>query len=153
MFDNGWVKVYYTENGRKQNMAKILVIEDNPEVSELLCLILEKEGHLVSKAMSAEEGIEQINANPPDLITLDIHMPGKGGLAVANELHRKKLHIPFILCTASVLDDPVEAYELFMVRHLYAGTLKKPLEMQAIPRLVSRALEMKKQLELETRLE
>src|ERR1700686_682756 len=99
-------------------MALILVIEDNPDIVKVIKMVLEGRGYTVDSAGTAEEGIEKINTQAPDLIILDIQMPGKGGLAVANELSKKKLQIPFLLCTATVLNDPVEAYELFMVRHL-----------------------------------
>ncbi len=127
-------------------MALILVIDDDPDIVGVIKTILETAGHTVSFAGTAEEGIEQINSNPPDLITLDIQMPGKGGLAVANELSRKKLQIPFLLCTATPLNDPLEAYELFMVRHLYAGTLKKPMEISEVDQAVKHGLELAKQL-------
>ncbi|MDI6784548.1 MAG: response regulator, partial [bacterium] len=77
-------------------------------------------------------------------IFLDIQMPDDSGLAVANELARSQQAIPFILCTATVLDDPVQAYELFVVKHLYVGTLKKPFKIEEIMPLVRKGLQMGK---------
>ena len=127
-------------------MAKILVIDDDPDIVKVLSMVLKEKGYTVESAETAEEAVIKLNSNPPDLITLDIQMPGKGGLAVANELAQKKLNIPFILCTGSILNDPIEAYELFVVRHLYAGTLKKPMELDDIPEMVKKGLELGRQL-------
>ena len=127
-------------------MAKILVIDDDPDIVKVISMVLIEKGHTVDSACSAEEAISKLGSNIPDLITLDIQMPGKGGLAVANELARKKLNIPFVLCTGSILNDPIEAYELFVVRHLYAGTLKKPMELNDITNIVKKGLELGGQL-------
>jgi two-component system response regulator GlrR len=127
-------------------MAKILVIDDDPDIVKVISMVLKENGHNVESAETAEEAIIKLNSNPPDLITLDIQMPGKGGLAVANELARQKLNIPFVLCTGSILNDPIEAFELFVVRHLYAGTLKKPMELNDITNIVEKGLMLGSQL-------
>ena len=127
-------------------MASILIIDDDPDIVKMLQIELKGMGHKVSSAGTAEEAIEKIKANPPDLITLDIHMPGNGGLAVANELDSSKLQIPYILCTGTDIDDPIKAFELFVVRHLYAGTLKKPMKKSQIKAAVKKALELGIQL-------
>ena len=73
-------------------------------------------------------------------------MPGKGGLTVANELAKKELNVPFIICTGTVLTDPIEAYELFVVRHLYAGTLKKPMQLEDISKIVENGILLGKEI-------
>ena len=127
-------------------MAKILIIDDDPDIIKIFEMLLLERGHRIISAKTGEEGIRKINSDSPDLIILDIQMPGKGGLTVANELANKKLSIPFILCTGTILDDPIEAYELFVVRHLYAGTLKKPMELDDISKTVEKGLELGKDL-------
>ena len=124
----------------------ILIIDDDPSIVKILEIALQGLGHKVTSAGTAEEAIEKIKAHPPDLITLDIQMPGEGGLAVANELENSKLQIPFIICTATDINDPIKAYELFVVRHLYAGTLKKPMNKSEIKAAVDKALELITQL-------
>lgn len=121
-------------------MSLILVIDDDPDIVGILKTVLETAGHTVPTAGTAEEGIEKIHSNPPDLIVLDIEMPGKGGLAVASELAKKNLQIPYLLCTASKLNDPLKAYDLYAVRYLYAGSLKKPMDIADIEKGVKHGL-------------
>jgi CheY-like chemotaxis protein len=123
---------------------KILVVDDEPDIREILKQVLEAHGHTVITAGGAKEAIEQLQKSSPDLMFLDIQMPDDSGLAVANELSRSTQAIPFIICTGSKIDDPVEAYELFMVKHLYVGTLKKPFDIQDITPLVEKGLTMGK---------
>jgi CheY-like chemotaxis protein len=123
---------------------KILIIDDEADIRIIIQQVLETEGYTVINAGGAKEGIEQIKKSSPDLIFLDIQMPDDSGLTVANELARSQQAIPFILCTATVLDDPVQAYELFVVKHLYVGTLKKPFKIEAIIPLVKKGLQMGK---------
>ncbi|MCX7918741.1 MAG: response regulator [bacterium] len=123
---------------------KILIIDDEPDIRTVIKQVLDTAGYTVLTAGNAKDAIEQINKSDPDLIFLDIQMPDDSGLAVANELHRKQLAIPFILCTATVLDDPIQAYELFVVKHLYVGTLKKPFKIEEILPLVEKGLKMGK---------
>ena len=123
---------------------KILIIEDEPDIRTIIQQVLEAEGYTVINAGGAKEGIAQIQKSSPDLIFLDIQMPDDSGLAVANELYRSQLAIPFILSTGTVLDDPVQAYELFVVKHLYVGTLKKPFKIEEILPLVRKGLQMGK---------
>lgn len=123
---------------------KILVVDDEPDIRAILKQVLEAHGYAVITASGAKEGIEQIQKSSPDLMFLDIQMPDDSGLAVANALSRSTQAIPFILCTATKIDDPVEAYELFMVKHLYVGTLKKPFKIEEINPLVEKGLKMGK---------
>ncbi len=123
---------------------KILVVDDEPDIRAILKQVLEAHGHTVITASGAKEGIEQMQKSSPDLMFLDIQMPDDSGLAVANALSRSTQAIPFILCTGSKIDDPVEAYELFVVKHLYVGTLKKPFEIKDINPLVEKGLKMGK---------
>ncbi len=127
-------------------MATILIVDDDPSIVKMLEIELKGMGHTIDSANSAEEAIIKINANPPDLITLDIQMPGDGGLAVANELDNRKLQIPFIICTGTDINEPNKAFELFIVRHLYAGNLKKPMKNSEIKTAVDKALELAKKL-------
>ena len=70
-------------------MKRILIIEDDPALSQYLSDILAKAGYEVSAAVNGFKGLEAISANPPDLIILDIFMPEKDGLEVLMELRRR----------------------------------------------------------------
>jgi len=65
---------------------QILVIDDDPDIREALTLILESQGYEVITARYGAEGLEKVKANKPDLIILDLIMPGVGGFAVYKKL-------------------------------------------------------------------
>ena len=82
-------------------MQKILIIEDEIEISKILASYLEKAGYQVISAARGDQGLSLWEHSKPDLILLDINMPGMDGLEVAREI-RKKSDIPIIMITARV---------------------------------------------------
>lgn len=85
-------------------MKSLLVIEDNIEVRENICEILELSGYKVLSAEHGKEGIEKAIKEKPDLILCDVMMPKLDGYGVLKILRANKLtnHIPFIFLTARV---------------------------------------------------
>jgi len=79
--------------------GKILVVEDEEPVRELLRLYLEKEGYQVEVAVDGEEALQKAPCCYPDLIILDIMLPKKDGWTVCREI-RKQLSIPISMLTA-----------------------------------------------------
>jgi two-component system alkaline phosphatase synthesis response regulator PhoP len=81
---------------------KVLIIEDEAHIVELIAYNLEAGGYAVSKAFDGKEGLELINQVKPDLIILDIMMPKIDGIGVLNRLRNDKTisHIPVIMLTA-----------------------------------------------------
>ena len=67
-------------------MACTLVIEDNPANMKLAVFLLEKEGHEVLQATDAEEGVRLARERRPDLILMDVQLPGMDGLAATRLL-------------------------------------------------------------------
>ncbi len=84
------------------NKKRILVVDDEPDFCTIVQVQLEKEGFEVELAYNGKEGLEKIRANPPDVIVLDVMMPGKDGYEVCKELKadEKYADIPVILLTA-----------------------------------------------------
>jgi CheY-like chemotaxis protein len=82
--------------------AKILVIEDNPENRYLVTFLLEQRGHEIVTAESGALGLELAARIHPDLILLDIQLPGMDGHEVAQALTRDPdlAHIPIIAVTS-----------------------------------------------------
>ena len=83
-------------------MARVLVVEDTPANMTLATFLLEKAGHTVISATDAETGLTLATEEHPDLILMDIQLPGMDGLEAAallkgNEATR---HIPIIALTA-----------------------------------------------------
>lgn len=81
------------------SMGKILVSDDDKNICELLRLYLEKEGYEVSVANDGTQAIAKFNAESPDMVLLDIMMPGLDGWQVCREI-RKKSNCPIIMITA-----------------------------------------------------
>ncbi|MBT0666197.1 response regulator transcription factor [Geobacter pelophilus] len=83
-------------------MARILIIEDEAELAELVALNVVREGHEVVIALSGEEGLEKVDAEDFDLVILDLMMPGLTGFEVCRGLRRaeKSARIPIIMVTA-----------------------------------------------------
>jgi len=81
---------------------KVLIIEDNPVDLKLLCAVLQVNGHQIGTCTSAEGALECILADKPDVILLDLNLPGNDGLTLARELrkHAETDKIPIIAITA-----------------------------------------------------
>ena len=80
-------------------LGKILVVDDDKNICELLRLYLEKEGYNVILSHDGSEAVVKFNALNPDLILLDIMLPGLDGWQVCREI-RKKSNVPIIMLTA-----------------------------------------------------
>ena len=74
-------------------MARILVIDDEKPVRNLLRNLLEGAGHQVIEACEGDEGLRFYRTGYPDLVITDMHMPGKDGFQVIKELHGEGLPI------------------------------------------------------------
>lgn len=81
------------------SLGKILVVDDDKNICELLRLYLEKEGYSVIISNEGEEAIVKFNALKPDLILLDIMLPTLDGWQVCREI-RKTSNVPIIMLTA-----------------------------------------------------
>ena len=71
-------------------MSKILIIDDDEDIVEAMRVVLEKRGHKVSTAVDGNDGMDQARAGKPDVIILDVMMPGLDGFEVARELKGDK---------------------------------------------------------------
>jgi two-component system cell cycle response regulator DivK len=69
-------------------MAKVLVVEDHPANMKLAVLLVQKAGHQAISAMDAEEGIAAARREIPDLILMDIQLPGMDGIAATSILRQ-----------------------------------------------------------------
>lgn len=83
------------------SLGRVLVVDDDKNICELLRLYLEKEGCGVILAHDGEEAVVKFNALKPDIILLDIMLPGIDGWQVCREI-RKKSNVPIIMITAKV---------------------------------------------------
>jgi DNA-binding response OmpR family regulator len=82
-------------------MARILVVDDDPDITFALSLYLKKEQHDVRTAASRAEGMDAVRAFAPDLLILDVMMEQPDdGIAMAQELRRTGCRVPIIMLTS-----------------------------------------------------
>jgi two-component system cell cycle response regulator DivK len=94
-------------------MARILIIEDNPANMKLACLLLNNAGHVPLCATDAETGMTMARDEQPDLILMDIQLPGIDGLTATSLLKQASVTaaIPIIALTAMAMKDDQEKAE------------------------------------------
>ena len=82
-------------------IKKILVVDDSPTDRQFLSDLLAKNGYKVSTAENAEEAIAKAKSLKPDLVLMDVVMPGQNGFQATRALTRDEAtkHIPVIICT------------------------------------------------------
>lgn len=122
-------------------MDTVLVVEDSPEIAAMMTLTLQLEGFAVVQASDGTQALEIARATPPDLVLLDVMMPGLSGFEVAQVLKSNEATaaIPIIFVTAKhEVDDLVQGLEVAV------DYISKPF---AVPELVARvraAMRMRK---------
>ena len=124
-------------------MAKILVVDDDPDLVESVTTILESRNHDIIQAYGGIEGLEKAKAEKPDAIILDVMMPDKDGYEVCKELKGdpEYSHIPILLLTAVVSQIPNSAYTSRMGMETEADDyIDKPVEPGELAKLVERLL-------------
>ena len=80
------------------NGANILVVDDEPQIRRVMRSTLSTHGYVITEAKSGEEAIESLGANRPDLVLLDMNMPGIGGIQACRAI-RSASDIPIIMLT------------------------------------------------------
>jgi len=80
------------------NRATILVIDDEPQIRRVLRSTLSSQGYVITDAKTGEEGIEVARKTKPDLVLLDVNMPGMGGIETCREIRRGS-SAPIIMLT------------------------------------------------------
>ncbi len=117
-------------------MAHVLVIEDEPLLARNICDALSLESHLVVAVGTGEDGIARAEADAPDIILLDLRLPGIDGLEVARELRRRGIGASIVVMTAhGNFESVVEA-----MRAGVSDFLTKPLDLRELDLVVDRVL-------------
>ena len=120
------------------NAARILVIEDTPANLELVMDLLEAAGHAVLSAPSAEPGLALAAREQPDLILMDVSLPGMDGLEATRRLKADALtaHIPVVVLTAHAM----RGDEQLAQDAGCSGYLTKPIDTRAFAKRIAEFL-------------
>jgi CheY-like chemotaxis protein len=110
--------------------TRALVADDDPDLRDLLKLVLEEAGYEVETASSANEALERATARPPDLLVIDVQMPGLSGNTAVYRLRAQGYTGRVVTLSGSVVGDAREAA-------LRAGAdafLLKPVDLEMLLR-------------------
>ena len=119
----------------KGPVRKILIVDDNPDFLYILSRVLGKEGYDVIKAHEGAECLEKVEQEKPDMVFLDIMMPGMSGWEVCRRIKAASPKIPVSMC--SVLRAPEDIEE--SIRHSGADEhLTKPINFSKFLETVDR---------------
>jgi DNA-binding NarL/FixJ family response regulator len=122
-------------------MAKILIVEDSTFFRTLLkeTLLSRYPKMDISEAPDAEEALKSVNGSTPDLIFVDIRLPGESGLAFTRKIKSKHPNIPIIILTSYDLPEYREAAEEYQADHfLSKGTATKDHILQMIKSILEK---------------
>ncbi len=118
-------------------MAKLLIVDDEPTICWGLTQLGESLGHEVATASSAEKAFQIVDQNRPDLIILDVRLPGMDGLKALGEFQKLLGNIPVVIITAyGDLQTAVRAIQNGAFEYIV-----KPFELTKMEKVLQRALE------------
>ena len=81
--------------------VRVLVVDDEPDIRATVSAMLEIEGYAVAEAVNGAEALAAVEADPPDVILLDMRMPVLDGWGFASEMRRRGHRIPILVMTAA----------------------------------------------------
>ena len=110
-------------------MARILIIDDEPQIRSMLKLMLERGGYEVVEAPDGVEGIKIYRQNPADLIITDLIMPNKDGIGMIIDLKKEFPDVKIIAMSGGGLNKP-DGYLKGAKKLGAACTLTKPIDRE-----------------------
>ncbi len=117
-------------------MNTILVIDDDDQLRKSFEKLLSQEGYTVRSAASGEAGIQAVQESCPDLVILDVRLPGMNGLAVFERLHEKEPKLPVIIMTAfGTTDTAIKATKMGAFDYIL-----KPFDIPDMLNTINKAL-------------
>jgi len=120
--------------------ARILVVDDEPEVARVIARLAQSFGHEAVVADSTEDAVERFTAAPFDVVLTDLRLGREDGLALLRRLHERAPDVPVILITGKAsVDSAMEA-----IRTGAYDYLAKPVERQALGDLLRRAIDRRR---------
>ncbi len=118
-------------------MTTILIIDDDDQLRKSFARLLGKEGHSVQTAASGEAGIRMVQEQAPDLVILDVRLPGMSGLETFQTIHAMDHRVPVIIMTAfGTTETAIEATKMGAFDFVL-----KPFEVPEMLNTIKQALE------------
>ena len=121
-------------------MARILIIDDEPNILLMLKKMLERSGYIVDMAINGKEGLELFTKFPADLIITDIVMPEKEGLETIREIKKDHPHVKIIAISGGGRIDSTEylaSARLFGASRIFQKPFKQKEIVTAVKELLS----------------
>ena len=118
-------------------MARILIVEDNPDNMKLFRALLTMKGHVVTALPSGDGLLEEMEAHPPDLVLMDIQLPGRDGFALLSVIRASsQARVKVVALTAHAMSgDREKARDAGFDEYI-----TKPIDIATFPDLVARAI-------------
>ena len=119
-------------------MAKILIVDDSPTETHAFSNMLQKHGHSVISAENGADGVAVARQELPDIVLMDVVMPGLNGFQATRQLTKGKetAHIPVLIVTTK----DQETYRVWGRRQGASGYLVKPVAETALLKAIDEAL-------------
>jgi DNA-binding response OmpR family regulator len=114
--------------------GRILIVDDDPRLLHIVAMYLGIEGYEVTTAENGEEGLRQVETERPDLVILDIMMPGMDGIEACRRIRSgaETQHLPVVMFSALSSDDDIERARQAGANHL----ITKPFNLVGLGSVV-----------------
>jgi two-component system cell cycle response regulator DivK len=118
--------------------GRILVVEDNPKNLKLVRDVLTYAGFEVIEATSGEDGVRLVQESVPDLVLMDLQLPGIDGAEALRQIRLSEKQVPVVAVTAFAMNnDRTRAFDAG-----FDGYVEKPISVRALPQQVSDFLKL-----------
>lgn len=114
-------------------MNNILIVDDHRGIRVLLRSLLEEKGYTVEVCSNGREAVQQVTLRPPELILMDIRMPGMGGISALQEISYLYPEIPIIMMSAYSESDEVKEAR---VKGKFTYYVEKPFDLKKVVKLI-----------------
>lgn len=119
-------------------MARILIVEDSPDNMKLFRTVLAQKGHMVTELSGGEGLLATIAVSDPELVLMDIQLPGKDGFVLLREIRESEYRaLRVIALTAHAMSGDRER----AIDAGFDGYITKPIDIRSFPEQVRRALD------------
>ena len=114
-------------------MKTILIVDDEPDIADVVTSTLQDEGYRVVAAANGVEGLERLSEGSPDVLICDLMMPFMDGATMCERVRKDPKHQNLCIIIASVMDEATVTSQFSS----YDGFLRKPYRLGALLDLVS----------------